>query len=197
MATAIVPQMPQTPWTEMAPTGSSIFTLSKNRMENTTSTPPMAPMMMELITETTSAEAVMLTNPARIPLSAMERSGFLSTAQEMRIEATPPAAAASAVVVKTRPSGPGSAERTEPPLKPNQPKNSRNTPMVASGMLWPRIGLIPSLVYFPWRAPRRITQARAAAPPNPWTTVEPAKSLKGVSRVERKPPPQCHEPAIV
>ena len=42
MPTARVPHMPATRWTDMAPTGSSILTLSKNSTEKTT----MAPAMM-------------------------------------------------------------------------------------------------------------------------------------------------------
>ena len=86
---------------------------------------------------------------------------------EVIIELIPPAAAASAVVVKTKPSGPGLAERTEPPLNPNHPKNSKNTPTAARGILWPTIGFIPSAVYFPALGPRIKTAARAAAPPKP------------------------------
>ena len=40
------------------------------------------------------APAVMPTKPARMPLRTIERSGFLSTSQEVTIEATAPAAAA-------------------------------------------------------------------------------------------------------
>ena len=47
--------MPQTPCTEIAPTGSSILDLSKKVMANTTIAPAIAPMMMESPTETISA----------------------------------------------------------------------------------------------------------------------------------------------
>ena len=42
----------------------------------------------------------------------MDKSGFFNTMKEVMMDDTPPAAAASAVVVKTRPRGPGLAERT-------------------------------------------------------------------------------------
>ena len=42
-----VPNTPQHRWTEVAPTGSSIFARSKNTTANTTITPAMAPMMRE------------------------------------------------------------------------------------------------------------------------------------------------------
>ena len=104
-------------------------------MENTTRTPAMRPVRIAYAGMIESAPAVMPTRPARIPLSAIERSGFLRKIQEVNIAPRPPAAAASAVVTKTSETRNGSALRTEPPLKPNQPRNSRKTPIVASGML--------------------------------------------------------------
>ncbi len=61
----------------------------------------MAPMKIAGQIPTESAPAVMPTRPARIPLRDIERSGFLSTVQEVMIEAIAPAAAASAVVTQT------------------------------------------------------------------------------------------------
>mgnify|MGYP001490619824 CR=1 FL=1 len=51
-----------------------------------------------------------------MPFSAMERSGFLSTIQEITVSATPPAAAARQVVTSTREVAAGLAEphHTEP-----------------------------------------------------------------------------------
>ena len=42
-----VPNTPQHRWTEVAPTGSSTWTLSKNSTAKTTSTPAAAPMIRE------------------------------------------------------------------------------------------------------------------------------------------------------
>lgn len=92
------------------------------------------------------------------------------------MEARPPADAATAVVTKTKETASGFALSTEPPLKPNQPTKSRNTPMVANGMLCPRIGLILPFTYLPARGPSTMTAASAAKPPKPWTSEEPAKS---------------------
>ena len=52
---------------------------------------------------------------------------------------TPPAAAAKQVVTKVNDVKPGSAESTEPPLKPNQPNQKIRTPAVANGRLCPGI----------------------------------------------------------
>ena len=87
-----------------------------------------------------------------------------------------PAEAASEVVTNTRETVPGSALSTEPPLNPNQPNQSKNTPIVAMGMLWPGIAFIPLGVYFPMRGPSRNAPTSAAHPPTVCTMVEPAKS---------------------
>ena len=92
---------------------------------------------------------------------------------------TPPAAAANDVVTKVRDVNSGSAESTEPPLKPNQPNQSINTPAVAKGILCPVIALgFPSLLNFPIRAPKRYTATKAAHPPTECTSVDPAKIVK-------------------
>ena len=55
---------------------------------------------------------------------------------------------------------------TEPPLKPNQPIHKINVPKVAIGKLAPGIAFtLPSLPYFPLRAPSNITPANAADAP--------------------------------
>lgn len=88
----------------------------------------------------------------------------------------PPAAAAKKVLTNTNEVIPGSAESTEPPLKPNQPSHKMSTPAVASGMLCPGMACgFPSL-YYPILGPKRHTATKAARPPTEWTNVEPAKS---------------------
>ena len=89
---------------------------------------------------------------------------------------TPPAAAARQVVTSVNEVASGSAESTEPPLKPNQPNQRIRTPAVASGMLCPGIACgFPSL-NFPIRAPSSQTVTSAAHPPTECTSVDPAKS---------------------
>jgi hypothetical protein len=54
--------------------------------------------------------------------------------------------------------------------------------MVASGMLWPGIGItLPSLAYLPMRGPSSNTATSAPQPPTECTSVEPAKSWKPMS----------------
>jgi len=86
-------------------------------------------------TLTASAPAVIPTKPAKIPLRAIVKSGFLMMSQLAIIDAIPPAHAANVVVVNTNPNGPGLADRTEPPLNPNHPKNRRKVPIAARGRL--------------------------------------------------------------
>ncbi len=52
-------------------------------------------------------------------------------------EATPPAAAAKHVVTRVKEVNSGSAERTDPPLNPNQPNHRISTPAAAKGKLCP------------------------------------------------------------
>ena len=62
---AMPPHTPHSPCTGNAPTGSSIFSLSKAMMPKTTRTPAMAPMAMASGFETTLQLAVMPTRPAK------------------------------------------------------------------------------------------------------------------------------------
>ena len=84
-----------------------------------------------------------------------------------------------------------SAASCDPGLNPNQPTSRMNTPMMANGTEWPGIALgFPSAPYFPMRGPRIEAPIIAAHPPTLCTTVEPAKSMKGVSSCASQPPPQ-------
>ena len=69
-----------------------------------------------------------------------------------------------------------------PPLNPNQPNQSINTPSVANGIDEAAKGAIaltlPPDVNLPVLAPKYYAPARAAAPPAACTNVEPAKSEK-------------------
>ena len=144
---------------------------------------------------TASQPAVIATRPARQPLSAIEKSMRLSSAMPETIAARMPAAAASVVFTSTRETTCGSALRAEAPLKPNQPNQSRNTPIVASGMLWPMIAMGFPLTYFPMRGPSSRMPESAAQPPTLCTKVEPAKSWK-LNRSSSQPPPHPQEPRI-
>ena len=84
---------------------------------------------------------------------------------EVIIATTARAEAARQVVTSTNEVAAGSAESTEPPLNPNQPSHSRNTPIVAIGMLLPGIGLSRPPTYFPRRGPRSSAPASAPQPP--------------------------------
>lgn len=151
--TASVPQIPQLRWTEMAPTGSSTLMRSKKTTENTTITPATSPIVMADHIAIRSAPAVIPTSPASTPFSPMERSGFPETNSDANIAASPPAAAARQVVTRVRDTSSGSAESTEPPLNPNHPSHSRNTPTAASGSELPGIGVSLPRTYLPTRGP--------------------------------------------
>ena len=76
MPTARTPQAPTTPWTDAAPTGSSILILSKEGTARQTRTPPRKPTRTAHQSVMTSGPAVMATRPASRPLAAMEVSGL-------------------------------------------------------------------------------------------------------------------------
>jgi hypothetical protein len=153
-----------------------LTTRSKKITEPTTRPPEIRPISTAPVIETVSAPAVIPTSPARMPLSAIERSGLLTTNQLPKIAATQPAAAARQVVTRVKEVRCGSADSTEPPLNPNQPSHSRKTPTAASGMLLPGIGASLPFTYFPMRGPSIQAPTRAPQPPTECTRVEPAKS---------------------
>ena len=141
-----VPKMPFTRWTDVAPTGSSSFILSKKSTANTTSTPAMRPMRRALPMPTKAHGAVIATRPARPPLSVMLRSGLPPMNQIVMSALIDAAAAAVLVVTAIWPIEAQSAAIVEPGLNPNQPNQRTNTPIVAEVMLWPGIGIaLPSL----------------------------------------------------
>ena len=84
----------------------------------------------------------------------------------MIIAPTAPPAAASAVVTKTKETPLASALNTEPPLKPNQPSQSKKTPIVAKRHTRAKNWLNSVFRIFTSRGPRIITHASAANPPN-------------------------------
>src|ERR687891_1603979 len=184
-----VPQVPQTPCTEMAPTGSSILILSKNITEPTTIAPAIAPMRTATDVVTVPQGAVIATRPASRPLAVIETSGLLVRSHMTPPATTAPAQAATRVRVATIITN-SSAASSEPGLNPNQPMNRMSAPSTTSGMLWPGMArALPSDPYLPMRGPSMMAPMSAAQPPVPWTTVEPAKSLKGNSRWASQPPP--------
>ena len=179
--TAITPQMPQVPWTLMAPTGSSMRSLSKATMEPTTMRPPTAPMTIDQNAEPESGSAVIATRPANAPFSAIVKSALPNQARARISAATRPPQAAMLVFTNTCATAFASSTleifSSEPPLKPNQPNQSTNMPSVAKGMLQPGIAWTwPFGPYLPLRGPSRMTPAKAAAAPHRWTMPEPAKS---------------------
>ena len=137
---ARVPQAPQTPCTEMAPTGSSTRILSKNSTEKTTSTPATAPMMMALPGVTVAQRAGDGHQSGQGAVEAHADLGFAEFDPGGEHGQDAPAAAARLVLTKIMAMSLLAAV-VEPGLKPNHPSQRMKTPRAASGMLWPRIGL--------------------------------------------------------
>src|SRR5919109_5233294 len=164
MPTASTPQAPQTPWTEMAPTGSSIFFLrSQNQTDSTTMTPAIDPMAAAAHGCTKAHGAVIATRPASMPLAIMDGSGFDVRAITQSMAMTAPKAPAMAVLAATTVKRWSVAANVEAALKPNQPNSRMNVPSMAIGMWWPGMArALPSGPNLPRRGPRTIAPASAA-----------------------------------
>ena len=177
-----VPSAPHTPCTEIAPTGSSIFTTwSKNSTEKTTANPQTIPMIAAPNGLTASHPAVIPTRPARDALNVMETSGFPYFTQVKIMVVSVASAAARFVLKNTRPaltiSSSLSMPTVEAPLNPNQQNHRINTPRAAMDRLCPGIARgFPSFPYLPMRGPSIFAPIRAHTPPTICTAVDPAKS---------------------
>ena len=189
--------MPTTPCTDIAPTGSSILSLSSITIEPTTNSPPTAPISVAVIGSGANGSAVMATSPASAPFSAIVRSALPNQSRDSSNANTNPPAAAIFVLTKTSATELASLTSetlsSEPPLKPNQPSQRINVPSVASGRLQPGMALTcPPGPYLPLREPSSSTPASAAAAPHKCTVPDPAKSRKPPAL--RNPPPQFQKP---
>ncbi len=173
-----MPHTPQNPWTAIAPTGSSNRNLSRIRTPYTTTTPATAPMPSAASGLTTAHGAVTPTSPANTPFSDSARSGLPNFSQAKTITTIAPATAARLVLIAINAICSGSSKpRVEPALKPNQPSQSMNVPSATSGILWPPMTFgVPSGLNLPILGPIIHVPTKAANPPTPWTTVDPAKS---------------------
>src|SRR3989338_1056671 len=129
----------------MAPTGSSSFSLSKPRIENTTSTPPTPPIRVACRAVGVSGSAVIATRPARAPLRAMVRSALTNRMRATISAAIRPPAAAMLVLTNTLATALASSMvlifSCEPPLKPNQPIHRMKVPSAAIGRVGPGNGV--------------------------------------------------------
>src|SRR6266545_2815253 len=127
------PQMPQVPWTEMAPTGSSMPRFSTRPMDTITSTPATIPMTAAAHGSTKAHGAVIATRPASMPLAIMPGSGFLAGLAYIiqNIAVVAPNAAAIAVLAATMANWTSVAARLDAALKPNQPNSRMNVPSIA------------------------------------------------------------------
>src|SRR5437016_13333879 len=195
-----MPHNPLTPWTEIAPTGSSMRSLPS--MKNTatqTNTPAIPPISTADGAVTNAHGAVMATNPASVPFAIIEGSGLPYLNHMYSIDVIPPAAPASIVFVAMTPMRRSEPASVDPALNPNQPNARMKVPTRAIGMLWPGIAFtVPLGLYLPRRGPRSIAVTNAMTPPVMCTTDDPAKatwpwpSPRFVPSMASQPPPQVH-----
>src|SRR5579863_7939697 len=174
-----MPHRPFTPWTEIAPTGSSMRRFfSTKKTDSTTRTPAIAPIRHAESELTKAHAAAIATRPARAPLHMIEGSGLLPrTFHIHRVVAIPPAAEASTVLTMLMPLRRSVPARLPPELSPNHPNARMKVPSITIGRLCGGIGLgVPSLLYFPRRGPSSLANQKAMTPPCRCTTEEPEKS---------------------
>src|ERR1019366_1623967 len=198
------PRMPQNPWTEMAPQGSSILvTRSLNSTPPQTTAPASTPMIMAEVGPTKAHGAVMATNPASMPLHAMVTSGLPNMRYQISMAVADPATAARLVLTATTAIRKSVAPSVDPGLKPIQPNSRMKVPVTTKTRLCAgKARGLPSAPYLPRRGPRIIARAIAQKPPIACTTVEPAKSTYPCPRsmlepsCESQPPPHAQHPKI-
>src|SRR5690242_10361572 len=132
----------------MAPTGSSIFNLSKMNTDSTTRRPETNPRAQAPKAVTNAQGQVIATRPASMPLQHMLGSGFPFRHHIHRQEPRHPVADANMVLVATTAMRRSVPASVDPGLNPNQPKARMKVPAIAIGMLCAGIGLmLPSLLY--------------------------------------------------
>src|SRR5690606_22960114 len=103
--------------------------------ESTTRMPATNPTRIAVPGVRTSAPAVTPTSPAKIPFSTIPKSRRLDVMYDVNSAPIAPAQAPKQVITRTKDTSAASAERTEPPLNPNQPNQSRKAPITANGTL--------------------------------------------------------------
>src|ERR1700723_431796 len=176
--TATAPNHPQYPCTEIAPQGSSIFSIrSLNRTPRHTSTPATVPITTEEVGETNAHGAVMATSPASIPLQAIVISGLPNMKYHSSMAAAEPGTAETFVLMATTEMRKSVAPSVEPGLNPIQPNSKINVPVTTNTMLCAGNARgFPSGPYLPSLGPNITDSAMAQNPPTPCTTLDPAKS---------------------
>ena len=139
-------------------------------IENTTITPPTAPIIVASPGVGAKGSAVIETRPAIAPLSAIVKSDLPNnTLDTINAPITPPAAA-KFVFTNINDTAFASATfdtiNSDPPLNPNQPNHNINVPNVASGKFAPGIAFTLPSTYLPFLEPSTKTPARAAVAPH-------------------------------
>src|SRR5258708_1892643 len=136
------PNAPQTPWTLIAPTGSSILrTFSMNRTLQITRTPARAPIITAPSGSTKAQGAVIATAPASRPWTPVVGGASQKPAKLNHTALLARAAVARRVRVATEPIRRSVAARLLPGLNPNQPNARISVPSATIGTLWAGIAL--------------------------------------------------------
>src|SRR5262245_32859472 len=167
MPTATAPNHPQKPCTDIAPQGSSIFSLrSLSSTPPQTIAPAIAPMITADVALTNAQGAVMATRPASMPLQAIVISGLPNSQYQTRRADADPATAARFVFTATSEMRRSVAPSVEPGLNPIHPNSRMNVPDTTNTRLCAGNATgVPSGLYLPSRGFRITASAIAQNPP--------------------------------
>src|SRR6056300_529324 len=157
----------------MAPTTSSIFNENKSFVAKYIIAPPTAPITIDKNGLGAKGSAVIATKPAIAPFNIKITSVLPPINLDNKAAVITPPQAAKFVLMKIVATEVMSsnvpAANCEPPLNPNQPIQSINTPSVAKGTDDAANGskglTSPFAPNLPVLGPRTMTPAKAAAPP--------------------------------
>src|SRR5687767_4502921 len=116
-------------------------------------TPARRPIIKAAVGPTQPQAGVMATRPAPAPSTAPTRLGWPRVTHSPAVHARAAAAVARMVLKPTWPVRP-LASRLEPALKPNQPTQRRDAPIMHIGRLWGAKTSLPR----PRRLPRTMAQ---------------------------------------
>lgn len=193
-----IPQIPQIPWTDEAPTGSSTPSLSNIGIVIHVKNEPITPIIIASHAWYKKQPAVTETKEPNIPLIKSMISilpSFLNS-EYNKLNVPPPNepiivwTAALAAYCHLLPLTP----YVLPELKASHPHHKTNNPMQAFTGFPSGSGAIPS-AYLPKRGPNIAAEAKAADPPIKWTGPLPAISTTP-NRFKNPCSPQTHPAGI-
>src|SRR6476620_2517217 len=177
-----VPVRPPIMCTPTTSSASSKPSLNFSPTASAQNAPPMAPIASAPRALTEEQDGVIATKPATTPEAAPSEVACPSRMRSTSSQASMAVPVATVVVTNVVAAIPPELS-ADPALNPYQPNHSRPAPSITNGRLCGRIG-VPGQ---PLRLPRKMANAKPAAPELMCTAVPPAKSI-ALSLLAIQPP---------